>query len=125
MHEFFGDVICYINLARHLGPDQPFYGIEARGLDGAEEPFVDVKTMAGYYVDLIRTIQPHGPYALGGLCFGGVIAFEMAQQLRQGRIGVDRGLLDSGVKAGSDTQPAGGVVLKPFRKNFPLGSSAR
>ena len=54
--------------------------------------------MAAYYTDIIRTIQPHGPYALGGLCFGGVIAFEMAQQLRaKGEPVALVALLDSGI----------------------------
>ena len=96
VHEFFGDVFCYINLARHLGPDQPFYAIEARGLDGVEEPFTDIKTMAAYYIQQIQAVQPEGPYALGGLCFGGVVAFEMAQQLRAKRKEVTMvALLDS------------------------------
>jgi thioesterase domain-containing protein len=67
-------------------------------LDGAEEPFSDVESMARYYIGVIRTVQPHGPYALGGLCFGGVIAFEMAQQLRaQGESVGLVALLDSGI----------------------------
>ena len=82
IHEFFGDVLCYMNLARHLGQDQPFYALQARGLDDGEEPFADIVAMAKYYIDTIRTVQPQGPYALGGLCFGGIVAFEMAQQLR-------------------------------------------
>ena len=74
----------------------------------------------------IRTVQPQGPYALGGLCFGGVIAFEMAQQLRINGEPVSLvALLDSGIKASYETQTDGGFVLKPFRKSFRLGSSAR
>jgi thioesterase domain-containing protein len=69
-------------------------------LDGAEEPFTDVESMARYYIDIIRTVQPHGPYALGGLCFGGVIAFEMAQQLRANGESVSTvALLDSGINS--------------------------
>ncbi|MEX0805585.1 MAG: amino acid adenylation domain-containing protein [Candidatus Binatia bacterium] len=82
VHTFFGDVLCYMNLARHLGSDQPFYTIEARGFNGIDEPFDDIKTMAAYYIEQIRAIQPQGPYALGGLCSAGIVAFEMAQQLR-------------------------------------------
>ena len=71
-----------MNLGRYLGHDQPFYAIEARGFNGSEEPFDDIKTMAAYYIEQIRAVQPQGPYALGGLCFAGIVAFEMAQQLR-------------------------------------------
>jgi thioesterase domain-containing protein/acyl carrier protein len=104
VHEFFGDVLCYLNLAHHLGPDQPFYAIEAQGLDGVEEPFTDIKTMAAYYIQQIRAVQPRGPYSLGGLCFGGIVAFEMAQQLTANGESVSMvALLDSGVRGGSDT----------------------
>jgi thioesterase domain-containing protein/acyl carrier protein len=81
IHELSGDVLCYMNLARHLGQDQPLYALQARGLDGAEEPFDSIEAMSAYYVEAIRNVQPKGPYALGGLSFGGTVAFEMAQQL--------------------------------------------
>jgi amino acid adenylation domain-containing protein len=98
VHEFFGDVLCYLNLARHLGDDQPFYALQPRGLEGADEPFTDVVAMAAYYVDIVRRVQPRGPYALGGLCFGGIIAFEMAQQLQaKGETVALVALLDSGI----------------------------
>jgi amino acid adenylation domain-containing protein len=82
VHEFFGDIFCYVNLARHLGRDRPFYALQARGLNGTGEAFDNIEAMATYYIDEIRTVQPEGPYALGGLCFGGTVAFEMARQLR-------------------------------------------
>ncbi|MDH3444199.1 MAG: AMP-binding protein, partial [Deltaproteobacteria bacterium] len=82
VHELFGDIFCYMNLARHLGPDQPLYALQAKGLDRAETPFSSVEAMAAYYVKQIKTVQPEGPYALGGLSFGGIVAYEMAQQLR-------------------------------------------
>jgi thioesterase domain-containing protein len=82
VHEFFGDVFCYGNLARYLGGDQPFFALQARGLDGTEEPLTDIKAMAAHYISQIQSVQPQGPYALGGLCAGGIVAFEMAQQLR-------------------------------------------
>jgi amino acid adenylation domain-containing protein len=101
VHELFGNVLCYTNLARNLGPDQPFYAIEARGLDGAEEPFFDIEAMSTYYIDQMRAVQPRGPYALGGLCFGGLVAFEMARQLRENGESVKLvALLDSGIKSG-------------------------
>jgi thioesterase domain-containing protein len=70
----------YRNLARHLGPDQPVYVFSSRGLDGQAE-FERIEDMAAYYVRDLRRFQPHGPYFLGGYCFGGNVAFEMAQQL--------------------------------------------
>ncbi len=82
VHTFFGDVLCYMNLAGCMGSDQPFYAIEARGLNGTDEPFDDIKVMAAYYIEQIRAVRPQGPYALGGLCSAGIVAFEMAHQLR-------------------------------------------
>jgi thioesterase domain-containing protein/acyl carrier protein len=72
----------YSNLARHLGPDQPLYAFKSRGLDGLPE-WPTVEEMAASYVADLRAQQPHGPYLLGGYCFGGIVAYEMARQLRQ------------------------------------------
>ncbi|WP_052055413.1 condensation domain-containing protein [Myxosarcina sp. GI1] len=70
----------------HLGDDQPFYVPQALGLEGETEPHNSVEDMAAHYIKEIRAIQPEGPYLLGGRCFGGIVAFEMALQLsRQGQ----------------------------------------
>jgi thioesterase domain-containing protein len=78
-----GSVLYYYALATYLGTDQPFYGLQAIGLDGECEPLTRVEDLAVAYLDEIQRIQPHGPYLLGGHCFGGLVAFEMAQQLRR------------------------------------------
>jgi thioesterase domain-containing protein len=82
VHAIGGAVFSYIELAQSLGPDQPFYALQARGLDGRSQPFDDLEEMAAEYVRAIRTVQPEGPYRLGGWSFGGAVAFEMARQLR-------------------------------------------
>lgn len=82
VHGDSGEVIYYADLARHLGPEQPFYGIQAPGLDGKQPPYDRIEDMATRYVREIRALQPEGPYLLGGRCFGGIVAFEMAQQLQ-------------------------------------------
>ena len=80
-----GTVFYLYHLAHHLDSDRPFYGLQARGLDGESEPYSRVEDMASYYIEAIKEIQPKGPYFLGGHSFGGNIAFEMALQLqRQG-----------------------------------------
>ncbi|HEY9830739.1 MAG TPA: amino acid adenylation domain-containing protein [Stenomitos sp.] len=76
-----GNVIYLYELARHLGLDQPFYGFSAKGLDGSQEPLIRVEDIAAYYIEAMQTLQPRGPYLLGGHSFGGVVAFEMAIQL--------------------------------------------
>ncbi|HKN22944.1 MAG TPA: thioesterase domain-containing protein, partial [Terracidiphilus sp.] len=77
-----GSVFELRDLAMALPPDQPFNGLQARGLDGKSAPFSSVEEAAQYYIDLIRKVQPRGPYYLGGPCYGGVVAFEMARRLR-------------------------------------------
>jgi len=76
-----GNVIYLYHLARHLGSDQPFYGLQARGLDGEQMPHTQVEDMAAYYIEALQTVQPQGPYFLGGHSFGSFVAFEMALQL--------------------------------------------
>ena len=72
-----GDVFTNIgHLARRLGPDQPFYGF----WNGMHDP-TQIEARAAGYVDEIRAVQPRGPYLLGGVCSGGVVAFEVARQL--------------------------------------------
>lgn len=78
-----GDVFCFVPLARHLGREQPFYALQAPGLDGRREPFDRIEDLAAYFVDQLRAVQPEGPYLLGGYCSGGTQAFEVAQQLRR------------------------------------------
>src|SRR5271166_4453380 len=77
-----GNVLIYRHLSRHLGADQPFYGLQCQGLDGSCPPLTRIEDMAALYVKEIRRAQPHGPYFLGGYCMGGTLAFEVAQQLQ-------------------------------------------
>ncbi|HYX25875.1 MAG TPA: amino acid adenylation domain-containing protein, partial [Thermoanaerobaculia bacterium] len=81
VHPGGGNVFCYTALAYHLGPDRPFYGLQARGREAGEEPLTAVAEMAALYLDAVRRAQPHGPYLLGGWSFGGLVAYEMAQRL--------------------------------------------
>jgi amino acid adenylation domain-containing protein len=81
-HPSGGNILCYAELARHIGPDQPIYGLQAQGLDKERLPHTSIEEMAAYYVRLLREVQPGGPYFLGGWSMGGIVAFEMAQQLK-------------------------------------------
>jgi thioesterase domain-containing protein len=83
VHPIFGVVFPYYDLARHLGPDQPFYGLQPLGIDGEHLPHTSIADMAGAYIKALRLVQPQGPYFLGGWSFGGLVAFEMAQQLQK------------------------------------------
>jgi amino acid adenylation domain-containing protein len=83
IHHHLGTLFCFEQLARHLDPRQPVYGLQARGLDGISPPCRRVEEMAANYVQVLREAQPRGPYFLAGYCFGGLVAFEMAQQMVQ------------------------------------------
>jgi len=76
-----GTALHFQDLVKYIPDDQPFYILEALGLDGKNEPHDDIKDMAAHNIKEIRTLQPEGPYLLGGRCFGGRVVFEMAQQL--------------------------------------------
>jgi len=81
VHAVGGNVLEYHDLARHLGTDQPFYGLQSQGLDGKSAPLNRIDEMAQLYIKELRAVQPCGPYMIGGRSFGGVVAFEMACQL--------------------------------------------
>jgi acyl transferase domain-containing protein/thioesterase domain-containing protein/acyl carrier protein len=86
-----GNAMNLRHLAVHLGDDQPFYGLQARGVDGRLKPHETVAAMAAEYLADIRRFQPKGPYLIGGYSGGGTAAFEMAQQLAA--LGEEVGLL--------------------------------
>ncbi len=91
VHPSGGSVHHYSELAHHLPKAQPFYGIQAKGLDNKDELQTSIEAMAATYVDLIVEKQPEGPYHIGSWSFGVIIAYEMAQQLR--KMGKEVGLL--------------------------------
>ncbi len=76
-----GDVFCYVDLARHLGTDQPFFALQAPGMEPGQEPLPRVEEIAKLFARDMAAVQPQGPYLLAGFCLGGTIAFELAQQL--------------------------------------------
>ena len=78
-----GDVFCYRALARHLGDDHPFFGLEPPGVDGHSEPLTCLEELATYFADQIQAFRPAGPYILAGYCAGGTVALELGRQLLQ------------------------------------------
>ncbi|MGH9761517.1 MAG: thioesterase domain-containing protein, partial [Blastocatellia bacterium] len=83
VHPIGGNVLCYVDLARRLGNDQPFYGLQSAALNGDREPHTTIEAMAAEYVPALVAVQPNGPYRLGAWSFGCVVALEMACQLRK------------------------------------------
>ena len=84
VHGVGGNVVGFRDLARLMSPDYPFYGFQAQGLDGVRSPFSQIEEMAAHYIREMRSVQPEGPFFLGGYSFGGLVAYEMARQLHEG-----------------------------------------
>jgi thioesterase domain-containing protein len=113
VHPVGGNVACYIELARQLDLGRPVYGLQA----GAAS-HDSIEAMAAAYLAAVREAQASGPYHLAGWSLGGVVAYEMAQQLRRaGEEVAFVGLIDSyppalleGIDVGPGEDPADAVV---------------
>ena len=73
----------FSGLAKRIQTEHPIYGIQAKGVDGLEEPLDRIEDMSQFYLDALNELQPHGPYILIGYSFGGLVALEMAQRLSE------------------------------------------
>jgi amino acid adenylation domain-containing protein len=82
VHPVGGNVFCYAELAHHLGSEQSFYGLQSFGLAEGQSTLTGISEMAALYLEAIFRVQAEGPYLLGGWSMGGLVAFEMAQQLQ-------------------------------------------
>ena len=80
-HGLGGSVIDFFQVVKNIRTSHPIQGMQAKGLDGTEEPFDRIEDMAEFYLEAIRQVQPHGPYLLAGYSLGGLVIFEMAQRL--------------------------------------------
>jgi thioesterase domain-containing protein/NADP-dependent 3-hydroxy acid dehydrogenase YdfG len=81
VHPAGGYVYFYRELARAVGPERAFYGIQMPAANGRPHNLDRIEDIAARYIAAVRTVSPEGPYLLGGSSFGGLVAFEMAQQL--------------------------------------------
>jgi len=106
VHPAGGHVFPYVHLAQFLGPDQPCYGLQGRGVEDGQDPHTRIEDMAAHYIQALQTVQPSGPYLLGGWSMGGVVAFEMAQQLHaQGQRVALLAMLDGRIPTPDETFP--------------------
>ncbi|MBD2043729.1 SDR family NAD(P)-dependent oxidoreductase [Microcoleus sp. FACHB-672] len=82
VHDADGETMLYLNLARLLNPERPVYGLRPYSKNGFPILHTRLSEMVNYYIEKIRNVQPQGPYLLGGLCAGGVIAYAIAEELQ-------------------------------------------
>jgi thioesterase domain-containing protein/acyl carrier protein len=80
-HGLGGSVMDFYQVVKHIESPLAIYGMQARGIDGVEEPFERIEDMAQFYLDAIQKLQPSGPYILIGYSLGGLVTLEMAQRL--------------------------------------------
>jgi thioesterase domain-containing protein len=106
VHGRLGQALVSPHFLRLLGTDQPVWAFQARGLDGLHEPHSTIEAMAADYVNEMRKQRPEGPYFLGALCAGALIAIAMARMLRD---------------AGEAVLPL--LLLDPPERPFPMADS--
>jgi amino acid adenylation domain-containing protein len=126
VHPSGGSVHWYLELSRLLGEDQPFYGIQAQGLNSQTPPHDSIESMAAHYVRAIRSFQPQGPYFLGSWSMGVVIAYEMACQLDEAgeQIGL-LALLDQGPRIPlAEPEDQADYLVQTFGKQIELSLAA-
>jgi thioesterase domain-containing protein len=103
-----------------LDADQPVYGLQARGLNGLDEPFDNMEEIAAYYVGEILEQNPHGPFNLAGYSFGGIVAFEMAKQLKAAGREVNMlAIFDTNADHSTHFDDWTLKMSKKFRRQFP------
>ncbi|WP_417282112.1 amino acid adenylation domain-containing protein [Antrihabitans spumae] len=81
VHPIGGNVICYVELAKHLDADRPVYALQAAGSEPGSQPLTAMPDIAASYIAAMRRVQPHGRYHVAGWSFGGYVALEIARQL--------------------------------------------
>ncbi|HTS44641.1 MAG TPA: thioesterase domain-containing protein, partial [Puia sp.] len=112
-------VLIFKAFAKGMDPDQPVYGLQARGLNG-EEPFDTMEDIAAYYISEILDHNPDGPYCLAGYSFGGIVAFEMAKQLAaMGKEIKMLAIFDTNVENDNYSLPTGQRMKKKILRQFP------
>ena len=114
------NLLNFSGLVAHTDPDQPIYGLQAKGLDGTEEPLDKMEDIAAHYIAEVLEHNPTGPYAIAGYSFGGYVAYEMAQQLTaMGKEVKMLAMFDTDARALINHHTAMGRVIWKIGRQFP------
>jgi amino acid adenylation domain-containing protein len=125
IHDGIGEIILYRNLAPWLREGYPIYGIQPRGQRGCPMVHTRMPEMLAYYTDEIRRIQPEGPYFLGGLSTGGIIAVEIARRLRRAGQAVGMIALFDTAHVTAREKSLAGRRMQSFSATFSQGDPAQ
>ena len=110
-------VLFYQNLVKYLDVDQPIFALQAKGLNGGEEPLDRIEDMAAHYIREMLVQNPEGPFCLAGYSLGGLIAWEMAKQLKEmGKLVPLVALFDAVAKNEWEGESSGGSLIKKLKK---------
>jgi thioesterase domain-containing protein/acyl carrier protein len=120
VHGFGMNVLLFNNVAKNMDAEQPVYALQAKGLNASDETLDKMEEIAAYYVSEILEQNPTGPYAIAGYSFGGIIAFEMAKQLKaSGKEVVMLGMFDTYADNSDFFDPWLIKFSKKFIRQFP------
>lgn len=123
VHPGGGNVLCYVDLAYHLGPDRPVLAFQSPGLGEGEQALDSVERMAEVYLDELRERHPSGPYRLLGWSFGGLVAYEMARRLAKAGESVPLvAILDTGVLARDSWQDDADLLSRFLGDALPVAA---
>ncbi|MGB2924730.1 MAG: condensation domain-containing protein [Limnothrix sp.] len=124
-HAIGTSVQFYRNLSHYMGKDQPFYALQSQFLEQAEtNPNLTLEDMAAFYIQEIRSVQSEGPYLLGGYSFGGIVIYEIAQQLlRSGQNVAMLAIFDTTALGGHRRLPRHEQISKHWENFRTLGIS--
>ncbi|GAB3992312.1 hypothetical protein GCM10028807_25120 [Spirosoma daeguense] len=114
------NLLNFSSLVNYMDAEQPIYGLQARGLDGVEEPLDNMEAIASTYLSEVLEQNPDGPYAIAGYSFGGYVALEMARQLKEmGKEVKMLAMFDTNAQESDSRQDMIGWVRKKIFRQFP------
>ncbi len=123
VHAVGGDVLFYEQLAKALGPDQPFYAFQSPLVAEPDRRDITIEEMASLYIKEMRGFFPQGPYLLGAASYGGFVLFEMARQLHEQGVVPAAVIMFDVLVPGSGEFFDTGVKIAKFLKNIREGGT--
>ncbi|NDJ18218.1 non-ribosomal peptide synthetase [Myxacorys almedinensis] len=121
IHDGDGETLLYRSLAYALDPEVPVYGIQPFSSDSCPILHTRISSIVDYYIEQIRQVQPQGPYFLGGMCAGGILAFEMALRLQEQGESVEMVVIIEAADAGAAKRT--GYIANQRLKRLSTGLS--